>query len=135
MKQTIALLAMMALLFTVILTAQAQGRGGWQGKGRTITAGQGGGRTTGQVGRPSGQPGKQTGQGQMYQDRLRAHTTDQQRDRPRGCVSAADQARQRARDMARDTKGAGYTIEQATQQRDQLRQRIQTMQEQHEQLR
>lgn len=78
MKQTIALMAMMALLFTITLNAQAQGRGGGQGKGRTTTTGQGGGRTTGQVGRPSGQPRKQPGQGQMDQDRLRAHTTDQQ---------------------------------------------------------
>jgi hypothetical protein len=134
MKQSIALMAMMALFIAVMsFTAQAQGRGG-QSKGRTTTAGQGGGQTTGQVGRPSGQPGKQSGHGQMDQDRLRAHTTDQQRDRLRDCVSAADQARQRARDMTRDAKSAGYTIEQAAQQRDQLRQRFHAMQKQHEQF-
>lgn len=87
-------MAMMALFFAVMsFTGQAQGRGGEQGKVRTTTTGQGGGRTAGQVGRPSGQPGKQPGQGQMDHDRLRTHTTDQQRDRLRDCVSVADQAR------------------------------------------
>jgi chromosome segregation ATPase len=124
--QTFVLMMAVFLLFATSISAQAQGRGGGQSKGRTTTAGQAG----------RGQSGKQGQQGQQggTQDRKRIQATDQQRDQLRTCTSSADRIRQQAREMANTASGAGFKVDQARQQRDQLREQIQTMQQEHERL-
>ncbi len=128
--QAFVLLAAIFLFFATSNLVQAQGRGGGQSKGGTTTAGQQG---RGQGGN-QGQMGSQKGQKGGAQDRKQVQATDLQRDQLRTCTSSADRIRQQARDMANAASGAGFKAEQARQQRDQLREQIQTMQQEHNRL-
>ncbi len=104
----------------------AQGRGG-RGGG---AGGQGGG------GMGSGQQTvNQTRQKttSRAQQRQRIHATDQQQAQLRDCTGAAERIRTQARDMSKN-KGAGFNAETARQQRDQLREQIRTMDQEHQRL-
>jgi chromosome segregation ATPase len=68
----------------------------------------------------------------MQRDRIRA--TDQQRDQVRTCDQSMDRARSRARDMARAADGKGFNAEQARQQRNELRNEVRTMEQEHARL-
>ena len=68
----------------------------------------------------------------MQRDQIRA--TDQQRDQLRTCDQASAQLRTRARDMAKSASGPNFNADQARQQRDQIREQLQTMQQDHERL-
>lgn len=71
----------------------------------------------------------------MQRDRLRTQATDQQRDQYRTCDQSMDRIRTQAHDMAQAAAGSGFNAGQAQQQRDQLRQQIQTMQQEQDRLR
>ena len=87
--------------------------------------------TTGQPrGGQQGQTGVQTGT--RDQQRQRIHATDQQRDQYRTSTQAADRVRTQARDMAKAAKGGGVNNEEFRQQHAQLRNEIQTMQQEHD---
>ena len=72
------------------------------------------------------------GKGTMQRDRIRA--TDQQRDQIRTCDQSMDRVRTRARDMAQASAGKNFNAEQARQQRNQLRNEVQTMEQEHTRL-
>ena len=122
MKNKGIVLALVLALSPVLTLAQMRGGGGRRG-------GQGG-PSQGQQPRKGG-PGM--GRGTMDRDRLRSHATDQQRDQYRTCTQSADRVRAQARQMAQAT-GKGFNADQARQQREQLHNRIQTMQQEHERL-
>lgn len=87
--------------------------------------------TTGQPrGGQQGQVGAQTGT--RDQQRQRIHATDQQQDQYRTSTQAADRVRTQARDMAKAAKSGGANNEQFRQQHAQLRNDIQTMQQEHD---
>ena len=114
MKKKIALFSMFLL---TAIAAIPQGRGG-------------GGRSQ-QQGQGQGQGNPQTGQGEI--DRQRIHATAQQRDQIGACEELADGIRKQARKMAQ-TSGSKFNADQARVQRDQLRNQIQTMGTEQEQL-
>jgi chromosome segregation ATPase len=128
MKKTILSLVVALAFCATFLPAQGRGgsgqRGGSQGQRTSIGQGQ---RQGGQMGTPAGQVTRQ-------QDRDRIQATSQQRDRLRTCDQTADQLRTQARQMARDARGTQFNADHARQQRDQIRERLQTMQQEHEQL-
>ena len=119
-KSRTVLLAAAALLFAspiVFAQGHGQGRPGGQQRQRP---------TTGQQ--------KQMGKAGGTQDRQRIRATDRQRDQLRTCTQTADRIRQQARDMDRQAKSASFKAGEARQQRDQLREHVRTMEEQHQQL-
>jgi hypothetical protein len=69
------------------------------------------------------------------QQRLRIHATDQQRQQYADCTRATQRLRTRLRDMSRLSQGQSIGAGQATQWREQLRNEIQAMQQEQEQLR
>ncbi len=117
------LLAAAALLFaSPVVFAQGQGQGGPGGQGRQRPT------TTQQ------QQQRQTGTASGTQERQRIRATDRQRDQLRTCTQTADRIRQQARDMDRQAKSGSFNADRARQQRDQLREQVRTMEEQHQQL-
>ncbi len=118
------------IAFTVFLlllsTAFSEGRGGRQGQQQTQGQGQGQG-----PGWRQGQGGAQSGSTQMEQKRIRA--TTQQRDQIRSCSKLADGIRQQARKMAQTREGK-FNADQAVKQRNQIRDQIRTMDQEHERL-
>jgi chromosome segregation ATPase len=126
-KTILSLVTAMAFCAT-FLPAQSRSGGGQRGgsQGQSPSMGQGQ-RQGGQMRSPAGQVTRQ-------QDRDRIQATDQQRDRLRTCDQTADQVRTQARQMARDARGSQFNADQARQQRDQIREHLQTMQQEHEQL-
>lgn len=109
---------------TLLLASPAfatQGRPGGAGQGRQQrpTTGQRQGQTT-------------SGRGTMDRQRIRA--TDQQRDQLRDCTQTADRIREQARDMDRLTRSKTFEAAKARQQRDQIREQLRTMEQQHQQL-
>lgn len=69
----------------------------------------------------------------MQRDRLRTQATDQQRQQFETCDQSMDRVRTQARDMAR-SKDRAFNVDAARQQRDQLRDRVANMQQEHERL-
>ena len=114
-----ALVFLTAFLLAMPL-ASAQGRGGG-GQGRPQGQGQG------QQGR-----GSEMGKGTMQRDRIRA--TGQQRDQIRTCDQSMDRVRTRARDMAQTSAGKNFNAEQARQQRNQLRNEVRIVEQEHTRL-
>ena len=74
------------------------------------------------------------GRGTMDRDRIRIHATDQQRDQYRTCDQSMDRIRTRARDMAKASSSPGFNADQARQNRDQLRNELRVMEQEHERL-
>lgn len=114
--------------------AFAQGRpGGGQGQGQGQRPKQGQGQA-----QQKGPGGSEQGRGTMDRDRdrtrQRIHATDQQRDQFRACTQSQNRVRTQARDMANLAKRRGFTSDEARQQRDQLRQLVRVMQEEHHRL-
>lgn len=106
-------------------TAFPQGRGGGGGRGQGGRQGQSGQPGYGQG---QGNEGRGMGQGERKQSRLDA----QQRKQVRSCENVADGARKEARTMAR-TSAKNFNAEQAREQRNRLREQVQTMERQHQQ--
>ncbi len=130
---------MQARLFTfaaaVVLAAAplAVAQGGGQG-----SRGQGG-RPQGQghgQGQQQGAGGMQQGRGDMDQTRTRQriHATDQQRHQFRTCTQSQDRVRTQAHDMAHLAKRQGASSDDARQMREQLREQVRTMQQEHQRL-
>jgi len=105
---------------------QAQGKGS-KGKSRPTVETQRGGQKR--------VPDQGRAKGTVIQEKLRVHTTDQQRDRLNTCITTADKVKQQTRDMTRDAKKAGYNREQAVRQRDQMEQQFKKMTHEHQQFR
>jgi len=132
MKRGFLALAVVVLLAaSPVLYAQRGGGGGGQRGG--------GGGMQGQRPTTVGQPqGGQQGQGQGQQQgtrdqqRQRIHATDQQRGQYNTCTQSAVRVRTQARDMAKAAKGGGVNNEQFRQEHAQLRNEIQTMQQEHD---
>lgn len=117
------------LIFTPAI-AFAQGPGG----GSARAGGQG------QGSRPGAGTGATTSRGTMDRDRIqqrdRLHTmaTDQQRTEYRTCDELADRIRTRARDMSKSADGKGLSVGAMRQQRDQLREQVRTMDQEHQRM-
>ncbi len=123
-KSTIAF----AVFLLLLSTAFAQGRGGRHGQQQT----QGQGQKQGQgPGWRQGQGSAQSGSTQMEQKRIRA--TTHQRDQIRSCSKLADGIRKQARKMAQTREGK-FNADQALQQRNQIRDQIRSMDQEHERL-
>lgn len=67
-------------------------------------------------------------------DRQRIHATDQQRDQYRACTQSQDRVRTQARDMASLAGRPGASSKDALRQRDQLREQVRVMQQEHQRL-
>jgi len=128
MKKTILSLAVAVVFGATFLPAQGRGGGGQRG------GSQGQRPSMGQGQRQGGQMGSPTAKTTRQQDRDRIRATDQQRDRLRTCDQTAQHIRTQARQMAQDARGSQFNADQARQQRDQIRERLQTMQQEHQQL-
>jgi chromosome segregation ATPase len=115
MKTRILSLLMAMAFSSAFLPAQGRGGGGQRGGQLGQGPDMGQGHQRGQMGAPAGRG-------------------PQQRDRLRTCDQTAQQIRTQARQMARDARGSKFNANQARQQRDQLREQLQTMQREHEQL-
>jgi hypothetical protein len=94
-----------------------------------------------QQGNPSAGRGSQAGmgnrgmgQGMGDQQRLRIHATDQQRQQSKTCTQSMDRVRTRLRTMARIKQNQPISSEQASQWREQLRNDIQTMNQEQSNL-
>jgi hypothetical protein len=72
------------------------------------------------------------GAGLQTRQRLRIHATDQQRAQYRTCAQSLDRVRSRIRDMNRIMKGSAFNKQQALQAREQLRQELRTLRQEHE---
>jgi hypothetical protein len=66
--------------------------------------------------------------------RQRIHATDQQRDQFRACTQSQDRVRTQARDISRVGQRAGSSSNDARRQRDQLREQVRIMQQEHQRL-
>lgn len=120
-----------AILTLTLPPVWAQGHGGGQhgGQGRP-PQGQGQGQQQGM----GGDAGRGTMDRDRTQDRQRVHATDQQRDQLRSCDQSMDRVRTRARDMAKTAGGGNFSADQTRQHRDQLREQLRTMEQEHGQL-
>lgn len=107
-----------AMLFASPAIA-TQGRPGGAGQGRQRpTAGQ--------------KQGKMRTGSTMDRQRIRAN--NQQRDQLRTCTQTADRIRQQARDMDRLARSKTFDAAKARQQRDEIRNHVRTMEQEHQQL-
>jgi len=129
-REFLALAAIVSLTASPVLYAQRGGGGGGQRGGGGGMQGQGPTTTGQQRGAQQGQGGAQMGT--RDQQRQRIHATDQQQDQYRTSTQAADRVRTQARDMAKAAKGGGVNNEEFRQQHTQLRNEIQTMQQEHD---
>jgi len=123
---------LIVILVLSVFAAFPQGRGGGgqggrQGGGQS-QGGQGGGQQQGGMG------GMQTGAGQGQMDRDRTRLNTQQRDQARACDQLADGIRKQARTMAKNSGGKNVTQAQLVKQRDQLREQVRAMEQEHERL-
>ena len=114
-------LILLSIFLSAAVAAFPQGRGGSGGS-------RGQGR---QQAQPRQQEGVQSGQGTTERKRVRIHS--EQRRQIQECSKTADGIRKQARKMAQ-TSGKEFNAEEARQQRNQIQSRLQTMQEEHEQL-
>jgi len=128
-RKFLALAAIVSLAVSPVSYAQRGGGGGQRGGGGGIQ-GQGPATTGQQWGGQQEQVGAQMGT--RDQQRQRIHATDQQQDQYRTSTQASDRVRTQARDMAKAAKGGGVNNEQFRQQHAQLRNEIQTMQQEHD---
>ena len=126
----LALAAIVSLAVSPVLYAQRGGGGGGQRGGGGGMQGQGPTISGQPRGGQQGQVGAQTGT--RDQQRQRIHATDQQGNQYRTSTQAADRVRTQARDMAKAAKGGGVNNEEFRQQHAQLRNDIQTMQQEHD---
>lgn len=123
-------LGLAAILILTPAIAFAQGPGG----GSVRAGGQS------QGSRPGAGTGATASRGTMDRDRIqqrdRLHTmaTDQQRAEYRTCDQLADRIRTRARDMSKSANGKGLGVGAMRQQRDQLREQVRTMDEEHQRM-
>ncbi len=118
------------IFLLVFAAAFPQGRGGRQGGQQSQGQGQGQGSGQGQ-GQGNVWGEGQAGVGQKEQKRI--HTTQQQRDQISSCNKLADGIQKQARKMAQ-TKSGNFNVEDANQQRVQIRDQFQTMEQEHERL-
>lgn len=131
------LLMVLPILLLSLSIAFTQGRGGGQGAGRGQGSGQG--QSVGQ-GQGSGQhqgigqgQGSGQGQGVEQRDQKRIKSSIQQRDQIRTCDKLADGVRKQAQKMGKNS-GNKFNAEEANLQRDQLREQIRAMKQEHERL-
>lgn len=117
MKSRVLVLGVALLLAAPFALAQGKGQGG--GSKRPEATSQGKGQRSGDMDRT------------REQDRQRIHATDQQRDQYRTCTMAADRARKQARDMSHDARGQRFNSSEARRQREQLRNELRMMEEEH----
>jgi hypothetical protein len=117
-----------ATIFLLIADSTAQRKGGGNAG---PPAGQS--RQQGAAGQQS-QMGNGAGSGMQDQQQLRLHASDQQRQQLRDCTQTADQVRNRTRDILRQSKNTGIATEQRKQWQEQLRNEIQTLNRNQEQL-
>jgi hypothetical protein len=123
-------LILFPIFLLVISTGFSQGRGGRQGQGQGQSANQRQGQ--GQLqGQGQGQRGVQAGSADMEHKRIKA--TQQQRDQIRSCDKLADGIRKQARKMAK-ASGNKYNAEEATRQRNQIREQFTAMEQEHDRL-
>ena len=85
-----------------------------------------------QPGEPQGGPSAQSGQRRGGSSAARDQVREQDRDRLRDCTSAADRTRKQARDMSRAMQGEAAGPEQARLYRNQVREELQKLEQQHE---
>lgn len=126
MKRNLLILGATLLLLLTMATAQRRGGGAGMPGGQSGQHGAAG---------QHGQMGTGTGMGTVGthdQQRLRIHATDQQRQQLRDCTQSADQLRTRTRDMTWQSKKSAITPEQAKQWREQLRNEVRVMNQNHE---
>jgi len=71
---------------------------------------------------------------QQQRSQLRSQATDQQRQQYRTCDQSMERIRTQARDMARMSNGTTFNADQARQQREQLRDQVRTMDQQHQRM-
>jgi hypothetical protein len=116
---------LIATLLSATVIAFPQGRGGGQGGGNQQRSMQGGAQ--------SGHGGMQTGTGQGQMDRDRIRLNNQQRDQIRTCDRLADGVRKQARTMAKSS-GNKADKGQLLQERDQLRDQVRAMEQEHVRL-
>jgi hypothetical protein len=98
---------------------------------------QGGQGRQGMQGMQRGQnqsPGMGGQMGQQDRQRMRIHATDHQQAQYRTCTQSMDRVRSRIREMARLTKGQAIDRQQVHNLRQQLRNELQTMQQEQERL-
>jgi chromosome segregation ATPase len=81
-----------------------------------------------------GQSPQAKGQGAQDRTQVRIHATDQQRDQLKTCDLTADRIRTQARTLADAAKGSGANSAEFLRQRDQLRDQVRTMEQEHERL-
>lgn len=109
----------LALLLAASAFGQRRGSGGMQGNQSGRGAQSMGNRGTGQQ--------MQTQNQMRDRQRLRLHTTDQQMQQSRTCTQSMDRVRTRLRTMSRISKTQPISSTQASQWREQLRNDVQTM--------
>ncbi len=126
-SKSLFLAALLGMFSVPTLWAQGHGAGGMQG----------GQRQQGMSGMQRGQnqsPGMGAQLGQQNRQRMRVHATQQQQQQYRTCTQSMERVRSRIREMARLSKSQPLNREQAQQLHQQLRNELQTMQQQREQL-
>jgi ketosteroid isomerase-like protein len=127
MKRKLLVLALSFVLASSAF-AQRRGAGGMQGN---QSAGKG--QSTGMGNRGAGQQSQQQTQMQDRQ-RLRIHASDQQQQQSRTCTQSMDRVRTQLRTMSRISKNQAISSGQASQWREQLRNDIQTMNQEQTRL-
>ncbi len=125
-RKLIIPLGILVIFAGSLLYAQGRPGGGGQGPGQ-----RGSGLGGPQAGMRGGQRANQ-GAGLQTRQRLRIHATDQQRAQYRTCAQSLDRVRSRIRDMNRIMKGSAFNKQQALQAREQLRQELRTLRQEHE---
>lgn len=124
----LALALPVSMSFSPLMAAGGEGRGG----GGTGIGGEGGYGGTGQWGRHQDQrkePGIVNHDRSGEWDRIRA--TNRQQDRLRTCLNSAERIRVRIRNMEQATQGKTFNLDAVRQQREQLRNEIRSMVEEH----
>jgi chromosome segregation ATPase len=117
MKYRYSTFAVIVLLAVSVAWGQGKGKGSQAAKGQ---------------GQKQRQAGAQQGQGDMERERVRASA--QQRDQLRSCDRSAEAIRNRTRQMAKTAGGKGFNPDQARKEREQVREQLTKMNQEHERL-
>ena len=117
-------LILISIFLLAAVSAFPQGRGGGGSRGQ-------GGQQAQPRTQQRQQEAVQPGQGNTERKRIQIHS--EQRRQIQECRKAADDIRKQARKMAQ-TSGNKFSAEEARQQRNQIRNQLQTMQAEHERL-
>ncbi len=117
-------IAAMLLLPNVFLIAQRPGHG-TSGQGQQQRQAQPRQATTGS------QSNTRSQARQQQRNQLRSQATNQQREQYRAANQSMERIHTQARDMARKSTGTRFNVDQARQQRDQLRDQVRTMDQQN----